>query len=163
MPLFSCFQLLPGVGAFPDCRISSLISHCCPFCRLFAGSLKENQGGYQTELSGDSRAEGTSSTMELGPARHSQLFLPRLGCLQHSPLLTQGRASIWRWILVGAVFGGALVLGRCLCLHGWIREVHLYLGWCLGNQPLLIVSLCLPSCSLAGSGWQGVRNAPASK
>lgn len=39
-------------------------------------------------LSGDSRAEGTSSPVELGPARQSQLFLPRLRCLRHfSPLL----------------------------------------------------------------------------
>lgn len=34
-------------------------------------------------LWGDSRAEGTSSPVELGPARQSQLFLPRLGRLHH--------------------------------------------------------------------------------
>lgn len=33
----------------------------------------------------------------------------------------------------------------------------------LGLSPCSLVSLCLPSSSLAHSGWQGVRNAPACK
>ena len=69
-------------------RISPLISHCCSFCRSFAESRKEKKGGYKMGLSGDGRAEGTSSPVELGPARECQLCLPHLGCLQHfSPLL----------------------------------------------------------------------------
>lgn len=92
--------------------------------------------------------------MGSGPARDSQLFLPCLGCLQHFPRLIQGRAwriqeNNWRWISVGALSGRCSgswdQAGRCLCPHGWIREVPLYprlvawqsstAHWCLCASP----------------------------
>lgn len=109
------------------------------------------------------------SALELGPARESHLFLPCLGCLLHFPCLIEGRVSIWRWILAGAVFG------RCSGSWGQAGEMPLPPRLDRGSafvpgagglaiSHCSLVALCLPSSAwLALAGRESEKLPPASK